>query len=103
MARFPLAVSLGNRAGNLDKDARMVNAFAEVDGDAATGQRTRAVKRPGLDSAYASASGTGQALFTWNIPGALGPTQTLVSITGDTLDTAPTPVSKLLSFTVQPS
>lgn len=101
--RFPLAVSLGNRAGDLDKDAKIVNAFVEDGGDAATGGRKRAVKRPGLDSAYTVATGTGQGLLTWTIPGPLGPTQILVAITDDTLNTSPTKIPKALVFTVQPS
>ena len=101
--RFPLAVTLGNREGNTDKDARMVNAFVEVSGDAAIGERKRAVKRPGLDSAYTVATGTGQGLLVWTVPGPLGPTQTLVAISNDTLNTSPTKIPKALSFTVQPS
>lgn len=103
--RVPLAVSLENRADDTDKDARMVNAFAEGGGDAATGGIMRLVKRPGLDSAFTVTSGTGQALFTWNRPSVGGgaATQVLVSIVGDTINTAPTPVNKLLAFTVQPS
>ncbi len=99
--RFPVAVSLQNRADDTDKDARMLNAFAEI-----TGERARAVKRPGLDSAYTAASGQGQGLFNWNIPGGAdgtGVTEILVVITGDTLNTAPTPIVKLLAFTVQPT
>lgn len=101
--RFPVAVSLQNRADDTSKDARMLNAFAEI-----TGEHARAVKRPGLDSAYTTATGQGQGLFNWNIPGALGPTEILVAITGDSLRTTSGTTSipaivKLLAFTVQPS
>lgn len=101
--RFPLAVTLGNRAGDLDKDAKIVNAFIELSGDAATGERKRAVKRPALDSAYTVATGAGQGLFVWTVPGPLGPTQTLIAISDDILNTSPTKIPKALAFTVQPS
>lgn len=78
----------------------MRNAVAEVDEQ---GQVVRARKRPATDSAYTAASGAGQALFVWTIPGPLGPTQTLVAITDDIVNTAPTPIPKALTFTVQPS
>lgn len=81
----------------------MVNAFAEGGGDAATGERVRAIKRPGLDSAFTATAGQGQGLFTWNIPGPLGPTETLVVISDDTLITSPPDINKALAFTVQPT
>lgn len=101
--RFPLAVTLQNRAADTAQDAQMVNAFAESGGDAATGARVRAIKRPGLDSAYQGTVGVGQALYTWTIPGPLGPTQVLVTISDDTLITSPPKIPKSLVFTVQPS
>lgn len=98
--KLPLAYTLGNRAASLDKDALMRNAVAEVDEQ---GQVVRARKRPATDSAYTAASGAGQGLFVWTIPGPLGPTQVLVAITDDTVNTSPTPIPKALTFTVQPS
>ena len=98
--KLPLAYTLGNRAASLDKDALMRNAVAEVDEQ---GQVVRARKRPATDSAYTAASGAGQGLFVWTTPGPLGPTQVLVATTDDTVNTAPTPIPKALTFTVQPS
>lgn len=98
--KLPLAFTLGNRAASLDKDALMRNAVAEVDEQ---NQVIRARKRPAIDSAFTAATGTGQALFTWTIPGPLGPTQTLVAITDDIVNTAPTKIPKALVFTVQPT
>jgi len=98
--KLPVANTLGNRQESLDKDALMRNAVAEPDEQA---QVVRARKRPALDSAFTAASGAGQGLFVWTIPGPLGPTQTLISITDDTVNTAPTKIPKALVFTVQPS
>lgn len=98
--KLPVAYTLGNRAASLDKDALMRNAVAEVDEQNSV---IRARKRPALDSAYTAATGAGQALFTWTIPGPLEPVQYLVAITDDTVNTAPTTIAKQLVFTVQPS
>ena len=100
--KLPVAFTLGNRAASLDKDALMRNAVAEVDEQ---GQVVRARKRPAIDSAYTASSGAGQALFTWNIPPTLAASTSsyLVAITNNTVNTAPTPVIKLLEFTVEPS
>lgn len=98
--KLPVAYTLGNRLASLDKDELMRNAFAEVDEQ---NHVIRARKRPALDSAFTAASGSGQGLFVWNIPGPLTPTETLVSITGDTINTTPTPINKYLAFSVQPS
>lgn len=94
--KLPVAHSLGNRLDSLDKDALMRNAFAEADEQ---GGVIRARKRPAIDSAFTAASGVGQALFNWNRPG----NETLISITNDILNTAPTAINKTLLFTVQPS
>lgn len=99
---MPLANTLGNRGDTTDKDARMVNAFAEVSGNQESG-RVRAVKRPGLDSAFTATTGKGQALFNWERPGPLGPEATLVVISDDVLITSPPAINKMLLFTVQPS
>lgn len=98
--KLPVANTLGNREASLDKDALMRNAVAEVDEQA---QTVRARKRPATDSAFTAASGAGQGLFVWIIPGPLGPTETLIAITDDTLNTSPTKIPKALAFTVQPS
>lgn len=98
--KLPIAYSLSNRQASLDKDALIKNGLAEP--DEAT-KVIRVKKRPALDRAYTAASGTGQALFTWNIPGALGPTETLVSVTNNIINTSPTPVNRRLRFTVNPS
>lgn len=100
--KLPVAYTLGNRAASLDQDALMRNAIAEVDEQ---NQVIRARKRPCIDSAYTVTAGQGQALFVWSVPSVGGgaPTDTLVSIAGDTINTAPTPINKLLTFTVQPT
>jgi hypothetical protein len=85
--RIPLATDLQNRNSTTDKDARLLNCFAD-DG--------RAVKRPGLDHAYSVSAGhatapldiVGQALFSWSTPAGVS---TLAAIRGDTLNNAPTP------------
>ena len=124
--KLPIAYTLGNREASLDKDALLRNGLVEVDGDPQQGGLIKARKRPALESAYvaASAAAVGQGLFVWSVPpgggggggsgggdsgggaGAgdgLSPSSTLVSITGDTLNTAPSAISKQLAFTVQPS
>jgi hypothetical protein len=101
--RLPLAITLKNRADDTEQDARMVNAFAEASSDPATGERLRLVKRPGLESAYTVAAGKGQAIFTWTKPGPLGPEETLVAITDDIINTAPTVLAKKLVWGVQPT
>jgi hypothetical protein len=98
--KLPVANTLGNREASLDKDALMRNAVAEVDEQA---QIVRARKRPATDSAFTAASGVGQGLFVWTIPGPLEPTQVLIAITDDILNTSPTPIPKALAFTVQPT
>lgn len=98
--KIPLAYTLGNRQVSLDQDALMRNAMAEI---TEAEQRIRARKRPSIIGAYTAAAGTGQALFTWNIPGPLAPTQQLVAITDDTINTGPTVVVNSLIFTVQPN
>jgi hypothetical protein len=95
--KLPVANTLGNREASLDKDALMRNAVAEVDEQA---QIVRARKRPATDSAFTAASGVGQGLYVWTVPGG---GQTLVAITDDILNTSPTPIPKALAFTVQPT
>jgi hypothetical protein len=98
--KLPVANTLGNREASLDKDALMRNAVAEVDEQA---QIVRARKRPATDSAFTAASGIGQGLFVWTIPGPLEPTQVLIAITDNILNNSPTPIPKALAFTVQPT
>ena len=86
--RMRVAVTLGNRDSTTDKDGRILNGYAEVDG-----QRLRAVKRPGQTSRYALATGQGgatigQLLFVWRIEDTGGSEIRLVGIRGDKL-TAP--------------
>ena len=97
--KLPIAYSLGNREASLDQDSLMRNALAEK--DAASGI-IRARKRPAIESAFTTSAAIGQGLFTWTIPGALAPTETLVAINGDVLNTAPTAITKALRFVVQP-
>lgn len=100
--KLPVAYSLGNRAASLDQDALLRNGIAEADEQ----QVIRARKRPAIESAFTVATGTGQGLFNWSIPNsedAENPTQILVAITGDTLNTAPAGINKSLAFTVEPS
>lgn len=101
--RLPVAVSLQNRGDTTAKDARMVNAFAEVTGDPANGGVARAVKRPGLDSSYTVTAGTGQGIFTRTTPGTDGDDETLVVITEDTINTSPAPITKAMLFVQQPT
>ena len=86
--RLKVAHTLGNRDPNTDKDGRILNGYAELDG-----QRLRAVKRPGQTSRYALATGQGgatigQLLFVWRIEDTGGSEIRLVGIRGDKL-TAP--------------
>ena len=98
--KLPVTFSLGNRQASLEKDALMRNALAEADGE-----KLRARKRPAIDSAYTAnvATGQGQGLFTWFQPGPLDPTETLISIVGNSLNTEPAPINKALIFLVQPT
>lgn len=86
--RLILAYSLGNRDQTTDKDARLLNGFAEGDGET-----LRAVKRPGMVSSYTVTTGTGatstygQALFSVNTPSAPGiaGTSLLFAVRGDVI------------------
>jgi len=86
--RLIVAYSLGNRDETTDKDARILNGFAEGDGEV-----SRAIKRPGLASSYTVTTGTGatstygQALFSVNTPSAPGiaGTSLLFAVRGDIL------------------
>lgn len=92
MARKPtrlrVAHTLGNRGSDTDKDGRLLNGFAEMDG-----KIVRAVKRPGLTSRYSLPTGQGgategQLLFVWRVEDTSGSQIRLVGIRGDKL-TAP--------------
>jgi hypothetical protein len=71
--RLIVAYGLQNRDETTDKDARILNGFAEGDGEV-----VRAIKRPGLSSSYTVTTGTGatstygQALFAVTTPSAPG-------------------------------
>jgi len=71
--RLITAYTLGNRDATTDKDARVLNGFAEGEG-----AEIRAVKRPGLTSSYSVTTGTGatstygQGLFAITTPSAPG-------------------------------
>lgn len=82
-----VAHTLENRDSTTDKDAKLQNGFAEIDG-----RIVRAVKRPGLISRYTLGTGqagatTGQCLFAFQTPSAPGiaGTSTLIGVRGDVL------------------
>lgn len=82
-----VAHTLENRDETTDKDAKLQNGFAEVDG-----KMVRAVKRPGMTSRYTLGTGQagatiGQMLVSINTPSAPGiaGTSTLIGIRGDSL------------------
>lgn len=96
--KLGLTTTLKNRAATTNKDGRMLNAFAEKKNGV-----MRAVKRPALVSTFAALTGgtpNGQGMFTISTPTG---GQTLVGIQGDVLNNSPTPLNKLLRFTVQPT
>ncbi len=88
MPRIIPAYSLGNRDETTSKDSRLLNAFAEGDGES-----WRAIKRPGMVSSYTVSTGTGststygQALFSVNGPSAPGiaGTSLLFAVRGDVI------------------
>ena len=94
--KLPVAYTLGNRAASLDKDALMRNALAEAGEDEGV---MRARKRPAINSAFTAATGQGQGLFNWNMPGGV---EFLVVITDDTVNTSPASLNTYLEFTVGP-
>lgn len=96
--KLPVAHTLGNRESDLTKDPLLRNGLAEKD---ASTEMMTARKRPAIESAFTTTAGQGQGLFTWNIAGET-PTEVLVSINDDALNTSPTPLTKKLRFTVQP-
>lgn len=98
--KLPVAFTLGNREASLDRDPLMKNALAEPSEQEGV---VKARKRPAIDSAFTAATGQGQALFTWTTPGPLGPQETLVAITDDIINTAPTVINKALRFVQQPT
>lgn len=70
--RIPLSTTLNSRDGTVDQDAKLLNAFVEVDGDSSA-----VIKRPALSSAFATSSGTAQ--------GGLANNSLVYMINGDTL------------------
>ena len=85
--RLPLAITLFSRDGGLTKDARMLNAFKEIDGGLQAQQQaeqdgqpppaTLAIKRPGINTASATSTGAGQ--------GGIGVTGLAFAINGDVM------------------
>ena len=91
--RLKLAVSLGNRDDNTDKDERILNGMVESDGSGRRrDDKSRVLKRPACVSSYSLAAGLGgrgQALMVVTLPGAPGVpgVPSLVGIRGDTITT----------------
>jgi len=98
--KLPLAFSLKNRASNTNKDARILNGYIEITGDERRGVSINVLKRPALDSAFDLNAGAGQGLFIPTTPDGDGDP---IVIIDDIATLAPTPATKRLSFTVQPS
>ena len=97
--KLPVVTTLKNRGSTTVKDGRMLNAYAENKGGV-----MRAVKRPSVVATFEAlegGAGLGQGLFVFTVPG-LTPTQTLVGIQNDVLNTSPVTVVKRLAFTTQP-
>jgi hypothetical protein len=57
--RLPLAQTIGTRDGSLTKDAKLVNCYAEMQG-----QRSFVVKRPGITLIHSFDPGFGQGMFS---------------------------------------
>lgn len=98
--KLPLSFSLKNRDATTAKDARVLNGYVEVKGDPKKGGSVRTLKRPALDSAYTLTAGTGQGLYVRSDPTGSGEPGVVI---GDILTRAPTPLTKSMRFTVQPS
>jgi hypothetical protein len=100
--KLPLAFSLKNRDSTTDKDARVLNGYVEVRKNRkGKVESLRTYKRPALDSAFELSAGTGQALY---VPTSADGTNDVPGVViGDILTRSPTPVTKRLSFSVQPS
>jgi hypothetical protein len=101
--KLPLATSLKNRDSTTDKDARVLNGYVEIkrnQKDQKKIESLRVLKRPALDSAFELSAGTGQVLYVPSTDDGDGEPGVVI---GDLLTRAPTPITKLLSFFVQPS
>jgi len=90
--RLKLAVSLGNRDDNTDKDERILNGMVESEGGRRRDDKSRVLKRPACVSSYSLAAGLGgrgQALIVVTLPGAPGVpgVPSLVGIRGDQITT----------------
>lgn len=90
--RLSLAYTLGNRDATTQRDERILNGFAELEGDQKKGGKSYAIKRPGLINTYLLATGVGgatqgQLLFSVSTPSAPGMagTSALIGIRGDKL------------------
>ena len=85
--RLKVAVSLGNRDSNTDKDERILNGMVEAEGGRRKDDKARTLKRPACVSTFTLAAGLGgrgQALFVRTVPGVPG-VQNLIGIRGDQL------------------
>lgn len=90
--RLKLAVSLGNRDDNTDKDERILNGMVESEGGRRRDDKSWALKRPACVSTYALATGLGgrgQGMMVVTLPGAPGVpgVPSLVGIRGDQINT----------------
>lgn len=90
--RLKLAVSLGNRDDNTDKDERVLNGMVESEGGRRRDDRSWVLKRPACVSSYSLATGLGgrgQGLLVVTLPGAPGVpgVPSLVGIRGDQITT----------------
>ena len=90
--RLKVAVTLGNRDDNTDKDERILNGMVESEGGRRRDDKSSALKRPGCVSTYTLATGLGgrgQALMVVTLPGAPGlpGVASLVGIRGDQINT----------------
>lgn len=60
--RFPLVVEPENRDADTAKDAKLINAYVEIDKKA---QQTFIYKRPGLLQTWTTKSGNGYGVYNW--------------------------------------
>lgn len=59
--RLPLVIMQGNRAGTLDKDARLINCYIETDEQG----ELWVYKRPGYTEAFSVTPAAGQGIYYW--------------------------------------
>lgn len=90
--RLKLAVTLGNRDDNTDKDERILNGMVESEGGRRRDDKSATLKRPACVSTYSLATGLGgrgQGMMVVSLPGAPGlpGVASLVGIRGDQINT----------------